>query len=411
MTKPLYIPCRYSGLSYQRLCIASVPFYPFLRSRTFATKKSPGFGASTPPSAGPRAYQPKSQGPKNTSDTKSRGKERQQSEKASNEESKQAKPSRKFPIGPGKLITLSILAYIGYRVYTWQTDPHRSRILIPKSFTPFILDLREKVSSTSSILNLRSVPKGQNTDFVDEAWKTGVWSVQVMQPELQIARSYTPLPPAEDAEPEQLRLLVRKEPEGEVSSFLHRITRGTLVHCRGPQIEYELPQDVDEVLFLAGGTGIAPALQIAHTLYNHRASSLESAPNMHILWANRRREDTFSVLDPESPDQIQNPFVQELESLKTKRGGIFKIDYFVDDDSSYITESLLREKMMGPEHVPNRSESDPSTTKKLVFVSGPEGFITFYAGPKFMKEGREIQGPLGGLLRKIEPLGWEVWKL
>ena len=416
---------------------------PTLQVRGLATRKPPGFGASTPPSTGPHSRHSKS--PK-TSDSQTSSKGKQTTAPQSTAEAK--KTSRRLPIGPGKLILFSVLAYLGYRVYTWQTDPRRSRVLDPRNFTPFILEVRKKVSSTSSILSLLSLPRGQNTENIAEAWRTGVWSVQVMQPELQIARSYTPLPPAEDAEPEQLRLFVRKEPQGEVSTFLHKISRGTLVHCRGPQIEYTVPEDVEEVLFLAGGTGIAPALQVAHTLYNCRPSTSVQGPRMQILWANRRREDSYFGLDPFSPEQQpagivpkvrnltessqgriavngempkedgpiltsrpQNPLVDEVEALKSKYPDKVTVEYLVDDESSYISEGLLRNYLGGIAQVSQQSAEVRPNGKKLVLISGPEGFINFYAGPKSMKGGREIQGPLGGILQKIEPPGWEIWKL
>ncbi|KAL6719677.1 mitochondrial peripheral inner membrane protein [Lecanora helva] len=286
-----------------------------------------------------------------------------------------------------------------------------------------------KISSTSSILEVLSLPQGQNTDNVLEAWQTGIWSVQVMQPELQIARSYTPLPPKEGAEAEQLRLFVRQEPQGEVSSMLHRISRGTLVHLRGPQIEYAVPENVDEVLFLAGGTGIAPALQVAHVLYNHRLSSSSSSdhqPKLRILWANRHREDSHSGLRQESIEpkddklpkdslqsisQSQNPLVDEVDSLKVKHPGKVSVEYFVDDDNSLITESLLRKYLADVVQKSEQIVADRSNGRKLLLISGPEGFIDHYAGPKFIKAGKEVQGPLGGMLEKIKPQGWEIWKL
>lgn len=266
-----------------------------------------------------------------------------------------------------------------------------------------------------------------------------------MQPELQIARSYTPLPPIEGADPEYVRLFVRQEPQGEVSTFLHKISRGTIVHLRGPRVEYEIPDDVDEILFLAGGTGIAPALQVAHTLFRHRIKSTDQGPELRILWANRRREDSIDGSDPflsqrarpelvpkipkladnwqgEPPSQSkerkeevsapshpsQTRLVEEVESLKARHGGKVIVDYFVDEEGSYISESVLRTYLSGIDQTANQ---DGTPRRKVVLVSGPEGFVNVFAGPKAWQGGREIQGPLGGILKKIDPQGWEIWKL
>ena len=267
----------------------------------------------------------------------------------------------------------------------------------------------------------------------------------MLQPELQIQRSYTPLPPIDSTEPEQVRLLVRQEPQGEVSTFLNKINRGTIVHLRGPRVDYEIPGDVDEILFLAGGTGIAPALQVAHTLFNSRINTTEHGPELRILWANRRREDLFNGQDPFSSQQAQaglapnqrkradkgqeaptsqpqetmedsaalsqpswNLLVEEVESLKAKHGGKLIVDYFIDEEGSYISERLLRSYLSGIDQTANQ---DGTPRRKIILVSGPDGFVTAFAGSKAWQRGTEIQGPLGGLLKKIDPQGWEVWKL
>ena len=405
-------------------------------------------GRPSPPSAGKPSRPPQS--PKDKAPSFNATKPSARPHKAPREESAkevdnaEASPRPRSRIGPGKLILFSIAAFSVYKIYHWQKNPARSVILNPKFFTPFILESREKVSSTSAILNLLSLPKGQNTVSVSEAWKTGVWSVQVMQPELQIARSYTPLPPLEGTEPEHVRLFVRQEPQGEVSTFLHKISRGTIVHLRGPRVEYEIPDDVDEILFLAGGTSIAPALQVAHTLFSHRMKSTEQGPELRILWANRRREDSIDGLDRASPrvrtvsapeiqkladkwqgdppSQLegtiekgaapshlsQTRLVEEVESLKARHGGKVIVDYFIDEEGSYISESLLRTYLSGIDQTANQ---DGKPRRKVILVSGPEGFVNVFAGPKTWQGGTEIQGPLGGILKKIDPRGWEIWKL
>ena len=420
-----------------------------LGSRRFASRQ-PGFSASKPPSAKSRPF-------KDRPTTFDGNKPPIKPHKAANdtdtiktiyiEDEIFAFARRWFRRRPVQIIVFSLSAYIGYRFYNWQTNPHRSLILNSRFFTPFILEKRDKVSSTSCILNLKSVPAGQNAENINEAWQTGVWSVLVMQPELQIARAYTPLPPREGDEPEQLRLFVRQEPNGEVSTFLSTIYRGTLVHCRGPHVEYEIPADVDEILFIAGGTGIAPALQVAHTLFKHRTLP-DKSPKLRILWANRRREDSYqgpvsnstqhflekgdSKLlgissawygktatkpaetpsnDAANPSQPQTLLVEELEALKTHHPGQVEINYFVDEEDSYVTESVLRQYLSSNEETSHPSTDDHPARKKVILISGPDGFVSYYAGPKYWRKGVEVQGPVEGVLREIDPKGWEIWKL
>jgi hypothetical protein len=69
-------------------------------------------------------------------------------------------------------------------------------------------------------------------------------------------------------------------------------------------------------------------------------------------------------------------------------------------------------------HVPaseRGGETVHEAGKNLLMVSGPEGFINAFAGPKRWAEGKELQGPVGGMIRKLmgETLGrgWLVLKL
>ncbi|MCJ1322647.1 mitochondrial peripheral inner membrane protein [Xylographa vitiligo] len=271
----------------------------------------------------------------------------------------------------------------------------------------------------------------------EEAWQKGVWSVQIKQPQLQIARAYTPLPPprsdGESRTTDNLSFLIRQDPKGEVSGYLHRLSQGAIIDLRGPQIEYRIPDNVTEVLFLAGGTGIAPALQVAHTLYEAR-KGLVAPPKMRILWANRRREDceggvndTTSrsssrpnlwsrIFVPEAESSINpitveqpgsSPIALRLESLKKSHSGLVSVEYFVDEEPTRISKVVLKDVMQSSVATSKGS----SNGRKLILVSGPDGFIEYFAGPKAWQNGKEVQGPLKGLLSQIDHSGWEIWKL
>lgn len=286
------------------------------------------------------------------------------------------------------------------------------------SFTPFKLVQKEQLSTTSSVFTLE---QAQSSGKLQELWKKGVWSIEIKQPQLQIARSYTPLPPLDtNTVQDRLRLLIRKEVKGEVSNFLHRIPEGADIELRGPTVEYELPKNVTKVVFLAGGTGIAPAIQVAH--------ALQDKADVSILWANRRREDceggrsdTFQSdrgwlsglgkflgqspqsMPPTTDQQTSNAIVQQIEQMKKSRGTPLTVDYFVDDEGSFIQPNKVT-AMLSPTETEKSGE-------KLVFVSGPEGFLNYWAGPKQWQNGREVQGPLSGVLGQMKLDGWKIIKL
>lgn len=302
----------------------------------------------------------------------------------------------------------------------------------PGRFAPFTIISREVASSTSSIFVLKPISLRYSDQFSD-AWEKGIWSVQVKQPQLQIGRFYTPLPPTQNAKlTGELHFLIRQEPKGEVSTYLHKLPLSAIVEVRGPQVEYEIPKDVDEILFLAGGTGVAAALQTVYTLFECRKDT-DFVPKLRILWANRRSEDSLggtSDLPPPSSNRSRywlslfrfrevsqpekrpvsqvvsiSPIVKELNSFKERNGDYLTIDYFVDEENSYITEETLRS------YLSKSAVQSSSARRRLILISGPEGFITHHAGPKEWGGGKELQGPIGGTLGNINPDGWEIWKL
>lgn len=347
--------------------------------------------------------------------------------------------------------------------------------LNPNSFTPYTLIRKQPVSSTSSIFTLNHTPSlkesQEHRDGMSNVWNNCIWSVEAKQPQLQIARHYTPLPSSEagrapsvsEAEDlaHTLRLLIRAEKNGEVSNYLHNLPDAAEVSLRGPFVELQLPSDLREVIFIAGGTGIAPALQVAHIL------SKRPGARMHILWNTRHRDEcrggasddsplvsrslarrTASDWDPWSkisrlasfaspadkpassvePDQTrisaspdQNLVVRELESLKAAfkaaptasdgRRGSLAVEYFVDDNNKFVKPKDVSKQMRRVAQ--DEEDQDRQGEKKLILVSGPEGFIELWAGKKVWMGGKEMQGPLGGYFSHLglTARDWKIWKL
>jgi ferredoxin-NADP reductase len=296
-------------------------------------------------------------------------------------------------------------------------------------FVKYTLVGKEVLSSTCTIFSLRPATKSTIPATVPDA-EWSINSVELKQPQLQIVRSYTCLPPSADQPEDELRFLIRREQRGEVSNYVHRLPVGAEVEIRGPHAEYVIPEDVESAVFLAGGTGIATALQAADVL--------DGEANLHILWASRRREDCIgglndtiadtsrwtswfkskepvkeqaAALDPQPVEK--GAVVSQLEALKRsfassqKKQSRLAVDYFVDEEKSFIDPARVKSIIAD-----QSSESqEPGPGRKIIFVSGPAGFISHWAGPKQWHQGREIQGPLGGILSTFPLAGWEVVKL
>jgi len=333
--------------------------------------------------------------------------------------------------GPLVVLGASALGGAAYRL-TKPTDASDGT-LNPHTFTPYTLVDRQPVSSTSAIFTLRNSSGLPDNESVRKVWRRSVWSVQIKQPQLQIARAYTPLPCTADGnktsenEADDVRLLIRQEAGGEVSTYLHRLPVDSTIELRGPNTELTLPRDIIEVIFLAGGTGIAPAMQVAQALARRTGS------RMHILWANRRREECIggisddtrgtamqdrvgwwkSFWGPSEPIADTPPtdgtakgiIVKELDALKQRslptKGGL-DVNYYVDEEHTFIQPTDI-ERMI--------TRKREETGSRLIIVSGPEGFLEYWAGKKLWADGREVQGPLRGQLGRMNLGEWRVIKL
>lgn len=342
----------------------------------------------------------------------------------------------------GPLIILGASAAGGAAYRFFGSSKLSDASLNPHTFTPYILVDKQPVSSTNAIFTLRNANGVPDSQSVKEVEKRSVWSVQIKQPQLQIARAYTPLPHTADGkkdenEPQDMRLLIRQETGGEVSTYLHRLPERATIELRGPNAELEMPRNVKEVIFLAGGTGIAPAMQIAQAL------SRRTGSKMHILWANRRREECIGGVSDDqgisppsqtrlgwwksifvgssetaqlvefSKDQTtgngttQNKglIVKELDALKERNTIATQglcVQYYVDEENTFIQPGDIIKRM---------ASASQEKGAKLIIVSGPDGFIEHWAGRKVWQDGKEKQGPLGGILKGMDLGDWKVFKL
>ncbi|KAK1992690.1 oxidoreductase FAD-binding domain-containing protein [Colletotrichum falcatum] len=283
------------------------------------------------------------------------------------------------------------------------TDPAEQTILgSARKFIPFAVVAREQVSPTSFILTLKA--PASSLPGVASLWHVfDLWCVEVKQPQIQVAREYTPLPPPPGgADEDTLRLYVRAVRGGEVSTYLSRLSppaadggAGDTVELRGPHGEFDLRSRLggrgDRVVFLAGGTGIASALQAAHAVL-----PLPGAPSMTIFWAVRSRDEIqrgddappratpsgtaswwswnpFSNHSADGPSSAvraealtlgirdPSPVTREFLALKEKFGDRLDIRVVVDREGTAVCDSDLAAALTQPGPKALGNPSLPST--------------------------------------------------
>lgn len=354
------------------------------------------------------------------------------------------------------------LALVSTATYYYILPPNRKTTLNSDTFIPYTITSKQIISPTSVIFTISPHQHDPSLPYLlpnSSQWKYPLWSVEFKQPEVQIARHYTPLPPAdgENTQDGTLSFYVRAVGGGEMSNYLNRLGVGRDVYLRGPHTGFNILQrlgDQKNVVFLAGGTGVVPGMQVAKAV-------LESsdASRVKLLWAVRKREEVQQYPPParswwmfgsaatptELTSRLEEPSAmgKQLAQMKAKYGERLIIRVAVDEEQTKFTEKDVRAALSTTDghvtagqgcqihdqllHVRASEFEEPNTAcqcapadrpgKNLLMVSGPDGFISHYAGDKTWLGGTLTQGPVrgvAGMLQKKNPAlanDWLVLKL
>jgi glycine betaine catabolism B len=157
--------------------------------------------------------------------------------------------------------------------------------------------------------------------------------------------------PERAAEHGRIELLIGLEPDGDLGANLAPVEPGMLLDLEGPMGMFTFPPDPTQnwMLFVAGGTGIAPL----RAMLDH-AMRLRPAPRISLLYS-ARRSDEFA-------------FIDELRAHAD--AGILELHQTVtrDDSSSWAG----KRGRMGRAHFEAVLHA-PSDT--LTFVCGPTALV------------------------------------
>ncbi|KAL6849264.1 hypothetical protein ACO1O0_008797 [Amphichorda felina] len=392
--------------------------------------------------------------------------------------SPEAQPQRSKILRRG----LILVVVLGGTVYYLATPPSaKSTTLNDITFVPYTITSRTALSPSSFVLTV--VPQTANPDppyFLPgtDRWRHPLWSVEFKQPEVQISRHYTPLPPCSrrdapttptDADhggeaDGALRFYIRTVGDGEMSRYLNRLRVGHAVHLRGPHVGFDLVGRLGaskSIVFLAGGTGVVPGMQAARVALEGYEDTRVS-----LLWAVRHRDEIQRVAGPpeappagrswwdlgwrsssssSSPEpseldpalEAPSPVARQLADMKRQYGPRFNVQVVVDEEKSAFHPQHVQKALAGicesdtsspsPSHpgtgcslhdqklherAPEFEASKPECEcapvdgalpgKNLFIVSGPDGFVTHYAGTKEWRGGQHTQGPVGGVVGQVQ---------
>ncbi|KAF3141670.1 mitochondrial peripheral inner membrane protein [Orbilia oligospora] len=288
-------------------------------------------------------------------------------------------PPRARPFYTTPFFTIPTAFILGYITYTYTTTPTIPYPINPYSFTPHVITSTTPLSPTSSLITLS--PKYHSTP------PPSFWSI------INSEGLCNGSGKRDRNLDNKITIFVRAVDGGEVSPYLLSRKPGDVVEVRGPVITYTFKpeetvkgeEDIRNVVFIAGGTGVSPAIQLtAHLFSRYTEDGIKR--QVKILFASRTASEEIL------------PQIQELQKLgDSERAGIkVDVEYFYDDKDSFITKPDIEAAVAGLEMGSGRGSG-----RDVIMVSGPEGFVNHYAGKKGWKDGLETQGVLGGVVGEI----------
>ena len=173
-------------------------------------------------------------------------------------------------------------------------------------------------------------------------------------------------------------LLVKKYPDGWVSSHIHGLRVGDMIHVKG--FLSKLPYSANmkkNIGMIAGGTGITPMLQVIRKILSNK----EDITRIHLIFANSREDDIL--------------LKSELNELALLHSNRFNLSYIVSEvapDSSWSGHRGL----VTPEIL--RSVMPPPSLDTLIYVCGPPGMLKAVCGNKAADKS---QGLVKGMLEYL----------
>ena len=199
---------------------------------------------------------------------------------------------------------------------------------------------------------------------------------------------------------------------GGVGKYLCDMEVGSSItgKLKGERMMHGSPQVIGRgwkhIGLVAGGTGIAPLLQIARIVLE--SSTAEEKPSVHLLFVNHTSKDILGK--------------EEIEELAREHPDHFFVTHSFtrqDDDDEAIGECPVGSKFArgrGDAELASTALPKPSPGETMVLVCGRDGFVAHWAGPVTRapttdgSKGPKIQGPLLGVLAEAGFTADQVFK-
>ncbi|KAJ3044553.1 NADH-cytochrome b5 reductase [Rhizophlyctis rosea] len=199
-----------------------------------------------------------------------------------------------------------------------------------------------------------------------------------------VIRPYTPLEDPADGYTGYFDLLIKKYPNGPMSTHIFSLKPGDKLDVKGPIPKWPYKaNEFKKVGLIAGGTGITPNLQVIQRIL----SNPEDKTHIALVFANIAEEDIL----------LKSYF----DDLQKKHSDRFNVYYVLEKPPKgwtqgvgYVSEQIVKEQL-------------PKPGEGKVFICGPNQMLAAISGTKTPDY---KQGEVGGILKKLGYTENDVYK-
>jgi len=266
--------------------------------------------------------------------------------------------------------TAAAFCAAGFTKHTLSCEPMLSK----SEFKPFKLVGIEKLNHDTSLFRV-DLGEG-NTMGMTSA---GLLMVQGTDKDGQtVAKPYTPTT-RDSSTTGHFDLVIKKYPQGNVSSFVHSLSVGDEISVKGCFTKLPIkPNMKKEIGLIAGGSGLTPMLQVLEELLE----SSDDHTKLTLLFCNQTPADVV--------------LRDRIDALAAKHPR-FTAHYCVDKGDTnwsgltgYVTSDMFKEIMPEP------------SADSMVMVCGPPPMYKAICGSKQLEEGKPAaQGEVGGFMKAM----------
>ena len=200
-------------------------------------------------------------------------------------------------------------------------------------------------------------------------------------PDHSAMRPYSPV--STKYETDRVEFVIKRYPEGKLSSFIFDLKPGDAVEMKGPlpkMLQYK-PNMKKKLGLIGGGTGITPLLQILKAALNPPEE--KDTTEFIMLYSNKSEDDILCK--------------DILDQLVTDYCGRLTVKYFVtraNNPRAWQGKTGLIDQATIAEYMPKPSSD------MLIAVCGPPRMMDAVSGQKDPKDYRK-QGQLAGYLKEL----------